>query len=237
MTLTSVKFLDAGLIMEAQTLTDDNKIDSEYEIKFIESCSDGLDFLVENDALAELFAQRSKPTYLKIKFFRSSWQHTFTAKTKSVTAADGKTLVRLTQISPIESLSRRQSPRHELKANLKVYEKFDPNAEGVYDLNNKPALYSGNIFDISGEGLCVLTNRSLDLVKGSVYILRLSLITDFTLNKEEHFVFSAKLTRIGNAPQSVQYKFDYGFLFDFTSGKDEKSRLVTAIFMHKKGLA
>ncbi len=221
-----LSFIDNGTNLKISPETLNDNIKQSYEAIFHDTIS-ATSFFIESEEFHNDYNKLLANKYINITFFRNSKIYAFKGKAEKAETKNGKYLVMVSQLSPIDVATRRQSPRHEILIQINIYSA----TENILDPEalNRPEqfLFTAQLFDISNEGLCVLTDRNINPDKEKFYFL------EFTLNKTEKFILPARLIRKGDCRQSVQFKYDYGFLFDFSHNPAEKQRLVDSIFSHK----
>jgi len=140
----------------------------------------------------------------------------------------GNGLVMVEQLTAIETKSRRQFDRDEIRVNISVYgvpeSKLTSNPvekpEGSPDLTDVS-------FDISSGGLCIITNTLLSSKHDPNYIV------EFSLTDKDNFILPARIVRKSNYPRTKIGRYDYGFQFIFDNINEEKARLTRAILNRK----
>lgn len=222
-----LKFIEKGAALDIQVNVHNMPMNTKYAAKFYELCG-ASSFLVESQELYKEFSSFTNDTYLDICLFHAANMFSLKGKPRDAFIQDGLYLIQIDQVSTLEVYSRRMFPRHELSVPVNIYAAESDDLDTLRQPRNTyDAIFSGKTFDLSVGGLCILSNEKIVQKEDRIFIIEL------TMNKNERFVLPAKLVRSGNASQSVQYKFDYGFLFDFKNQEHEKARLVTSIFKLK----
>lgn len=216
----NLKFVEKGTRLDVFEITKNDEVIKEYNAKFYDTVTP-ISFLVESEDIYENINDIDRDNYLKISFFRGSNMYTFKGKIKENTVINGHNLTQIDQKTEIIVSTRRTSPRHEIVTSVILYESLQ-----AREANE--SLATGQILDISNDALCFLSNKSIAVLEPEhIYFL------EFFLSKSDRFLLPALLKRRGNSPQSVQFKYDYGFIFDYTDRPDQRTRLITSIFKHK----
>ena len=122
--------------------------------------------------------------------------------------------------------NRRRVPRSEMIVRVNVY-KMEQHGE-----KNKPGelvLRDAITYDVSSTGISLLSNDTLDIQEGLVYVL------EFSINPPKQFYLSAKLVRSENSHKSTLYKHFLAFSFIFTGDGDSKiiNDLAISLFQYK----
>jgi len=137
-------------------------------------------------------------------------------------------LVMIEQLTEVETSSKRQFSRDELRLSVSVYglASGKVSTPPYQKPDNKPELTDVS-FDISSGGLCLVTNTLLSSKFDPYYLV------EFTLSDKDYFLIPSKLVRRSNYPRTKIGRYDYGFQFLFENIPDEKSRLTRAILNRK----
>jgi len=140
----------------------------------------------------------------------------------------GNGLVMIEQLTEIETKSRRQFDRDEIRVTVSVFGVPESKISGsvIERPEGSPDLTDVS-FDISSGGLCIITNTLLSSKYDPNYIVV------FDLTEKENFVLPAKVVRKSNYPRTKIGRYDYGFQFIFDNMAEEKARLTRAILSKK----
>ena len=163
---------------------------------------------------------------LNISYDTGSEIHTFIGLARE--KLRGNAQVMIEQITDVETKSRRQFDRDEIRVNVSVYGL--PEAKKSASVFEKP---EGNpdltdvSFDISSGGLCVVTNTLLNS-KYDPYFL-----VSFSFSDKDTFLLPSRVVRKSNYPRTKIGRYDYGFQFIFDNMPEEKARLTRAILNKK----
>jgi len=137
-------------------------------------------------------------------------------------------LVMIEQLTDVETSSKRQFSRDELRLTVSVYGL--PEAKLTAPQHQKPDTkpeLSDVSFDISSGGLCLVTNILLSSKFDPYYLV------EFTLSEKDSFLIPSRLVRRSNYPRTKIGRYDYGFQFLYDHMPEEKSRLTRAILNRK----
>ena len=218
-----IRFIDYGTQLDIQVAADSSRSYGEdvYQGIFIGMEEGFVTFSIESDDLL-INEQKLEPgNVLKLTFTRDSSIYAFEGKVREVSLPYKKNRVVLDATSPIEKYSRRKYERVPLSIPITVY-KTDPNKKERTGL----VACTGVTFDISNEGVCVMSNEKLDLRGGSDFLV------EFVLKGSDLYLLSAKHTRTGNCPQFVLYAYDYAFVFDREKEGEDINRMILSLFQH-----
>jgi c-di-GMP-binding flagellar brake protein YcgR len=140
---------------------------------------------------------------------------TFNGKYRGKLIFNGERCLLFDQISEVKEASRRSTPRVGMSVNVTVYNTINQSETISYAAKG----YSS---DISAEGVGLQTDDDMPINEDDyLYFI------DFVLENGERFQLNARLARRKVNPDSSLYKYDYGFVFDYTGSEDEKPRLIT----------
>ena len=179
-------------------------------------------FLVDCDDLYSFLGSFRKNEHFEISFVRGASQYTFNAGFMGTSTVRGRKLLLLIIESTITVSSRRMSPRVELTIPIYLHLR-GPDDQGLGEF-----VFKGQLNDLSNTGLCLLSNEQIRQKPEEIKFTVL-----FDLTRDDRFILNAILCRKGNSPQSVQFKYDYGFVFEFDETHEERDRLMTAMFKYK----
>jgi len=140
----------------------------------------------------------------------------------------GNGLVMIEQLTDIETKSRRQFDRDEIRVNVHVYglQESKVSATSFERPDSNPDLTDVS-FDISSGGLCVITNTLLSSKFDPYYLV------EFALTERDRFILPARIVRKSNYPRTKIGRYDYGFQFIFDKMPEEKARLTRSILNKK----
>lgn len=191
-----------------------------YEVIF-RSAETRASFLVEDEALYADANGIDPAMHFKINFFEGPRLYTFKGKLRRNVTKNNQRLTQIDQISDIKEGTRRISPRHEILTSVVLYESMENWRQ------NEP-LVQGQTMNISSDGLCLLTNKQIFAQdKEHRYIL------EFMLTRNDRYLLQARLVRQSENTSSVQYQYDYGFLFDYGDRPAERTRMITSLFKYR----
>ena len=211
-----LRFLDKGTDLAVYLCGPDDKICNHYSGRFYEK-EKLVTFLIECEGLYERAKDIGPGNYLRIEFFHISKMYAFNGKLINKTVRDDKNLVIVNQMSEIKESARRATPRIEMSVNVRAI---------LHDSTTRPAGYesSGVTLDISGDGLGMLSDDTIPPTERDERFFIL-----FELGPANQFNLPARLLHRNDKPVTIQYKFAYGFLFDYTDIESERARLITAL--------
>jgi len=218
-----IKFIPNGTRLDVQAAPDGSRAyDEEILFGIFVDSKDDLLFYLECPVLFEREREPQEGDFLRFSFYRGSENYTFEGKIGLIADSFGKKLIHINVISFVEKASRRKMQRIQVSLPATLY-KPDP------DQKDKPGELSQKLttFDISGTGLCLLSNEQLDLRDGSDFIVELH------LPNSETFTLSAKHVRTGNCPQYVLYRYDHAFVMDYENATGVMYDLTLALFKLK----
>jgi hypothetical protein len=212
-----LRFIDVNTKLTILEYASNEEIIRTYTGRF-RDIERGLTFLAESDELNT--DKIGAETRLRVEFLRGTHLFAFDAKLHGKLIKDGKQLIMLDQTSEIKESTHRAAPRIELTASVTVFESMDYMQSGY-------VISQGVSLDISADGLCLLTNQQIaEEEKTKRYIL------DFSFGKYR-FILPARLIRMSDSAQFIQFKFEYGFIFEYSENSDEKSRLITSMLQYR----
>ena len=202
-----LRYIDAKTRMDIEVLSDKPET---LTGSFIDT-DRGASFYIECDELFQNF-EGYKAARLRLSFYRGAAMYTFDARLTSAGDKNGTNALLLEANSLIEETSRRGAPRLQMQIETKIYSQGKPILIGV-------------THDISTTGLSLLSNELYDLGE-TEYIAEFS-VADSTYNLPLRFI------RMGNAPQLVQYRYDYAFLFTINPEATKIKELTMSLFKYK----
>jgi c-di-GMP-binding flagellar brake protein YcgR len=140
----------------------------------------------------------------------------------------GNGLVMIEQLTDVETTSRRQFDRDELRVSVAIFGLHESKitATSFERPEGAPELTDVS-FDISSGGACIVTNTLLSSKHDPYYLLV------FNITDRDSFALPSKLVRRSNYPHTKHGRYDYGFQFMYDRMPDEKSRLTRAILNRK----
>lgn len=212
-----IRFMERGTALTLLESTLEQEILGKYTAEYDNNETNTL-FLVDSDDLLNHLDHIGEENHFKISFFRKGRLYEFNGRLRGVVKKNNQRYIQLEQISPVKEGTRRSTPRHEILTTVTVYTSKNSHKIGEW-------LTQGQTLDISLEGLCLLTNTEMPPPDTGVYYH-----LEFTIGRGERFLLPARLVRVGSSPQTVQYHFDYGFVFDLNHRQEERDRLLTALF-------
>ena len=140
----------------------------------------------------------------------------------------GNGLVMIEQITDVETKSRRQYERDEIRITVRVYGLHESKISSPYFVrpDDNPDITDIS-FDISSGGLCVITNTLLSSKYDPYYLV------EFSFSDKDSFLLPSKVVRKSNYPHTKVGRYDYGFQFIYDNLPEEKARLTRAILSKK----
>ncbi|MCL2574650.1 MAG: PilZ domain-containing protein [Defluviitaleaceae bacterium] len=218
-----LRFIPAGTRLDVQVSLDGSRAYTEEILfgTFVDTYNDLL-FSIECPQLLKQSRVPEEGDFVRFTFFRGAESYTFEGKLSSIDTDFGKTLLYINAVSPIEKASRRKSQRIQVSLPAALY-------IPAGDQNNMPGEFSCQCttFDISAQGLCLLSNTKLDLRHGSDFVI------EIRLPSYDPFIIPAKHIRTGNCPQLMQYRHDHAFGIDSETSSSKIYNLTLAIFQLK----
>ena len=200
-------------------------VSDEHEAVFRYMESDRL-IVVQCAWLYENFNKLNLGAKLNVSYDAQATMHSFTGLAKEKLRANN--LVMIEQVSSIETKSRRQFDRDEIRLNVNVFGIPEAKMSSTeFEKPTSPPDLSDITFDVSSGGLCVITNKLLSS-KFDPYFL-----VEFAFNDKDSFIIPSRIVRKSNYPRTKIGRYDYGFQFIFDNLPEEKSRLTRAILNRK----
>lgn len=154
-----------------------------------------------------------------IIFFKGTKEYSFFGRFERVIIRGNTKITEISAASGVEEKNRRTMPRLEVSVPVKLYVETSD--------NTKKKICEGQTVDISFDAICFLSNEMIDVSDRSKFYV------EFTLYRYDKFFLPARLVRKGSAPQTVQYKYDYAFVFDFLDNHAEKNRMLMTFFQSR----
>jgi len=163
---------------------------------------------------------------LNISFDTDMEMNSFTALPRE--KLRGKGLVMVEQLSDIETKSRRQFSRDEIRVSVDVFGLHASKASSSsFERPEGPPDLTDISFDISSGGLCLITDTLLNSKFDPHFLVA------FSLSEKDKFILPANIVRKSNYPRTKIGRYDYGFQFVFDNMPEEKARLTRAILNRK----
>ena len=163
---------------------------------------------------------------LNVSYESNATIHSFLGLAKEKLRGNG--LVMIEQITDIETKSRRQFDRDEIRVGVNVFGLPEAKVSSTVFYRPEAAPDLSDItFDVSSGGLCVVTNTLLSS-KYDPYFL-----VEFAFTEKDRFLLPSRIVRKSNYPRTKIGRYDYGFQFIFDNMPEEKSRLTRAILNKK----
>ena len=182
--------------------------------------------VVQCSWLYENYDRLNLGAQLNLSYESDSSVHSFIGLAKEKLRGNG--LVMIEQISDVETKSRRQFDRDEIRVRVNIYGLQEAKITSPYF--ERPACepdLTDITFDVSSGGLCVITNTLLSSKHDPYYLV------EFSFSDKDSFILPSKIVRKSNYPRTKIGRYDYGFQFIFDSMPEEKSRLTRAILSKK----
>jgi len=200
-------------------------VSDEHEAVFKYHESDRL-IVVQCAWLYENYDRLNLGAQLNISYGDESDVHTFIGVAREKLRSNG--LVMIEQLTDIETKSRRQFDRDEIRVSARVYGLPEAKLSStVFELEGNSPDLTDMSFDISAGGLCIVTNTLLSSKHDPYYLV------EFALSEKDRFILPSRIVRKSNYPRTRIGRYDYGFQFIFDKMPEEKARLTTAILNRK----
>ena len=200
-------------------------VSDEHEAMFKYHESDRL-IVVQCAWLYENYDRLNLGAQLNISYGDESTVHTFIGVAREKLRSNG--LVMIEQLTEIESKSRRQFDRDEIRVSVRVYGLPEAKLSSTkFELEGNSPDLTDMSFDISAGGLCVVTNTLLSSKHDPYYLV------EFALSEKDIFILPSRIVRKSNYPRTKIGRYDYGFQFIFDKMPEEKAKLTTAILNRK----
>jgi len=200
-------------------------VSDEYEAVFRYHESDKL-IVVQCTWLWDNYDRLNLGTQLNVSYDTDDTVHSFIGLAREKLRGHG--LVMIEQMSEVESKSRRQFDRDEIRVNVSVYGLSEAKVSStVFTRPEQQPDFTDVSFDISSGGLCVITNTLLSSKHDPYYLVT------FSFSEKDTFLLPSKIVRKSNYPRTKIGRYDYGFQFIFDHMPEEKARLTRAILNRK----
>jgi len=200
-------------------------VSDEHEAVFRYHESDTM-IVVQCSWLYDNYDRLNLGAQLNISYDTNAEIHSFLGIAREKLRGNG--LVMIEQKTDIETKSRRQFVRDEIRINVSIY--------GIQEAKISSASFekpdcmpdiTDVSFDISSGGLCVITNTLLSSKHDPYYLV------EFSFSDKDSFLLPSKIVRKSNYPHTRIGRYDYGFQFIFDNLPEEKGRLTRAILSKK----
>jgi len=176
--------------------------------------------------LYENYDRLSLGAQLNLSYDTDTDMHSFIGLPKEKLRNHG--LVMIEQLTDIETKSRRQFNRDEIRVSVDVFGLHESKASASsFTKPEGPPDLTDISFDLSSGGLCVITNTLLSSKYDPNFLVT------FSLSEKDKFAIPAKIVRKSNYPRTKIGRYDYGFQFVFDNMPEEKARLTRAILNRK----
>jgi len=220
-----LKHIDRGTKLIIYEELQQRAVSDEHEAVFRYHESDKM-LVIQCSWLYDNFDRLNLGARLNISFGSESTVNIFIGVAREKLRGNG--LVMIEQLTEIETKSRRQFDRDEIRVNVNVYgiQESKLTTNPIEKPDNKPDLTDIS-FDISSGGLCIVTNTLLSSKYDPNYIV------EFALTEKDSFLLPSRVVRKSNYPRTKIGRYDYGFQFIFDNSAEEKSRLTRAILNRK----
>ncbi|MCL2820515.1 MAG: PilZ domain-containing protein [Oscillospiraceae bacterium] len=221
----NLRHIDKGTKFMVYEELQNRAVSDEHEAIFRYFESDRL-IVFQCPWLHENYDRLTLGSKLSINYDEGSEVHTFTGRIHEKLRGNG--LVMIEQLTEVETKSRRQFDRDEIRVNVSVYGLPEAKLSStVFDRPQAAPDLTDVSFDISSGGLCVVTNSLLNS-KFDPYFL-----VSFSFSDKDTFLIPSRVVRKSNYPRTKIGRYDYGFQFIFDNMPDEKARLTRAILSKK----
>ena len=221
----SVKHIERGTKLVVYEEMQKRAVSDEHEAVFRYYETDKL-IVLQCTWLHENYDRLSLASQLNVSFDTGSEVHSFIAEVRK--RLSGKGLVMIEQLTPIETKSRRQFDRDEIRLVVNIYgvNEAKLSSQSFTKPESKPDLTDVS-YDISSGGLCVITNTLLNSKHDPYYL------AEFSFSDMDMFLLPSKVVRKSNYPRTNIGRYDYGFQFLYDNLPEEKARLTRAILKKK----
>ena len=208
-----LRYIEPGTQMDIQIISaEDSRLLSGV---FVDT-ERGASFYITCDELFDRFDELYRSCKLHFTFYRGSDVYSFSGLMDDTRSKDRVILATATSV--IEKTSRRKAPRIEMGISAEIFGKTPGGGEGP--------LLVGTTNNISTTGLSLFAQDKVALPDGQY-------VAEFTLIQPEKISLPVKFIRMGDAPQSVQYRYDYAFLFDCENDSEGIRNLTLSLFRYK----
>ena len=200
-------------------------VSDEYEAVLRYHESDRL-LVVQCSWLYDNYDRLNLGAQLNISYDTAVGVNSFTGLAREKLRGNGQVMIE--QISEVETKSRRQFDRDEIRVNVSVYglQEAKVSSPSFEKPDSEPDIKDVS-FDISSGGLCVITNTLLSSKHDPFYLV------EFSFSDKDTFLLPSKIVRKSNYPRTKVGRYDYGFQFVFDKIPDEKGRLSRSILSRK----
>ena len=200
-------------------------VSDEHEAIFRYHESDRL-IVVQCSWLYENYDRLNLGSQLNVSYDTNADIHSFIGVAREKLRSNG--LVMIEQLTEVETKSRRQFDRDEIRVKVDVYGLHEAKISSpVFEKPDFKPDISDVSFDISSGGLCIITNTLLSSKHDPYYLV------EFSFSDKDSFLLPSKIVRKSNYPRTKFGRYDYGFQFLYDNMPDEKARLTRAILNRK----
>jgi c-di-GMP-binding flagellar brake protein YcgR len=211
-----LRFIDKNTSLTIFLCKHDGTVITHYNAAFIDT-EKYISFFIDCDSLFENPESFDPDTQLRIEFFRGPKMYTFNAKAmKKKGMYKNKEYFLMNQVSEIKETTRRTMPRIEMSVNVKIFM-----TEDEYKKDSSAA--HGISLDISGDGMGLLSDNVIPPADKEHRYIAVFYLGSATFNMKSRLLHRRDSTKI------LQYKYEYGFIFDYSDMPEERSRLITAM--------
>ncbi|MCL2392264.1 MAG: hypothetical protein FWC66_06595 [Oscillospiraceae bacterium] len=223
----NIGHIERGAKLKVFEEHDGRALGEEYDATF-RNFESGKLFTIHSPTLYEHYEKLSSDACLNISFMTDAYIHTFTGQAVEKQRSSGMILIE--QLTEIVTANRRKIDRDEFRVSVRVFGLAEKRLDDTHF--SKPetdADMTDMTYDVSADGVCVISNTLLGSKHDPYYLLELSL----SKGEKDLFLLPAKLVRRSNYHRTKIGRYDYGFQFIFDNLPDEKGRLSRAILNKK----
>ena len=220
-----LRHIERGTKLQIYEELQQRAVSDEHEAVFRYHESDKL-IVVQCAWLYENYDRLNLGAQLNVSYDTDTDVHSFIGRAREKLRGNG--LVMIEQLTDMETKSRRQFDRDEIRVSVSVYglPEAKISASSFEKPDNKPD-FTDISFDISSGGVCVITNTLLNSKYDPYYLV------EFAFSEKDSFLLPSRVVRKSNYPRTKIGRYDYGFQFIFDNMPEEKSRLTRAILNKK----
>ena len=216
--------IERGAVLSIFEQIDDRAVSDEFEAVFKYLEDDKL-FIAQCSNLSDRFDQLDKASLLNITLRIGPYVNTFTGHVREKRKGG---MVLIEQLTEIQTLSRRQFDRDELRIGIRVFS--IPQEEigmDAFELHKERLVLSDLTFDLSAGGFCIITNKNIDLRHDPYYL------AEFAFSEKDYFRLPSQIVRRSVHQRTKIGRNDYGFEFIYDKFPEEQERLENAIVIKK----
>ena len=215
-----LRFLDRDAPFTVYHCTRDETVISKHSGKFIDT-DQRTSFLIDCESLGKSSKDFEGEIRLRFDYIHRQKMYSFFGLFAGKIARDNREFILVNRISDVRESNIRAMPRIEISVNARTFIAAGGSIPGALTAQ-------GLTMDISSDGLGMLSDNMIPVSDSDqLYVL------EFNLGKKNEFMLVSKLVHRNDRPKIIQFKYLYGFLFDFTTQPDEKMRLITTMLNYQ----